>query len=1240
MAALSLRPEVAEDNAWMRGTEDRVVGLEQEFFELRSRVDELPGVEHADADVAAKLPQDDLEDMRHRLEWIEEQVAAGAASEKSNTKIGQVHNTVCDLVEQVSRLKQQAASFEAASQSAQNQVQQLQGLIERRQSEDSASLSNFGQVEAKVGAVSQQVADIAARLLEVEGNQDFARENETGLGEVSSLSAISEANHGSRGLPPLPKTEAEHAPSKAGAGLQEKLEAVAKHLEIVDDLADRIQALEIRIGGAAGSDLSQHLGGASPGPPSEVSFGGDAPIRTSSFPQADGSLKELGDLAVRLGTAEQELKGLREALSREELQQEKLRVGAQKREVEHSQEISKKLSDLEAKIEKSKQGASIDLGDELLEVKNELGDLQDQVSSALKEFTEGLGKARSEAEEKIYPIAKEVKELQAQLSSAKSPSQRDSKASNAADLENSIQEVRSEVANLGKSLEASKKESQGYSERFQDIEEKLERTEGLEELKASLESLSKKQTSFSADVEKQISSLQKSVKEDISELQEDLEKEVEAVSKKITEATQTQTQIKLDAGPSSKDVDGLRGKFQDFESKVSKDISELRSEIREEVKGLKASGGGASPSADIQKLEAKLSALEAKVGSSGNALGSIASSEDLKVRSEVQEQVKELTAQLSKELADLADHQKDMVQTRATVEALAAKAEKQGSQAPAQAGLDKLQTELANVVKRLAAAEKSTEETKKELESLLGPRNKVGISLGGTASSSPLSEVKGRLDILFEQVAELQNRSDHDDSSSGRVTRKSPSDKPRRRDASPSFDGSLNFSLTEQTERPAMGGTLGDGSLNFSLTEQTRQDMSVSEGPAAKRPIGLAKAIEADEELEDFDSEDDVPSVGPSPAASSRQRGGDTLDNLVQAGTTKNEDKDKSDGRPRPAAIKTSDDKLDRTLESVAEDISGTWPGSNTSLTSDAGKKGKSPIAGKSPVASGKSPLSPPSGSLARSPAAVATGKSPTASSVAESPMGGSGGILEASMVSASCNEVSIGGDYSVEDSLELEKCDHVEAVKPSGRDTTPTKSKAIGVAGATIAEGPAEEEEEDISVSSASLSKDSHLKSPASASSSPSKAAKSPSAARTLMEESGLLKPKAGIGGGGTDILDSFMTKAKAKVMSGAGGTGGGGDALDSLLGGKTSSKGLASPAKSASASSALSPAASSSGVPTPKAKAKGSPKAELNSKSPGDDDEYGDESFEDHMSVPESIEEDVDGSGSGDAWGSGEAV
>eukprot|EP00434_Breviolum_minutum_P001861 symbB.v1.2.001650.t1/scaffold86.1/size363240/9 len=92
-------------------------------------------------------------------------------------------------------------------------------------------------------------------------------------------------------------------PSQPSA-LQEKLEAVAAHLEVVDDLTERVGDLERR---TAGPEF--HRGNQSPGPLSEVSFGGEAPVKAA---QAESMGRELGDLQLRMDANDGKLKSLSE----------------------------------------------------------------------------------------------------------------------------------------------------------------------------------------------------------------------------------------------------------------------------------------------------------------------------------------------------------------------------------------------------------------------------------------------------------------------------------------------------------------------------------------------------------------------------------------------------------------------------------------------------------------------------------------------------------------------------------------------------------------------------------------------------------------------------------------------------------------------------------------------------------------------------------------------------------------
>jgi len=430
-----------------------------------------------------------------------------------------------------------------------------------------------------------------------------------------------------------------------------------------------------------------------------------------------------------------------------------------------------------------------------------------------------------------------------------------------------------------------------------------------------------------------------------------------------------------------------------------------------------------------------------------------------------------------------------------------------------------------------------------------------------------------------------------------------------------SKDASLNFSLTEQTLDGSKGprgigvaGDAGDASLDFSLTN----DMSSQPQAGKKSGIGKSALEERDEkrsrELEEelgLEKSDDEASgsaaseslsasgasgsstgkknksqkdqrspesskgssqkglLGDLPALGGRgqrksPKAGDVLDSLmggdisdpVLGGTGS-----KLQGRPRPTQLDPNDSSSSglKGLASVVEE------GLDAADKTPESKGSNSSGAGKSPADTSKSPANTSKSPAKKSPS---TSKSPVAAKatkVVSPPLSpsDSAGILEASLVSqtddlgrsASCNEISMGPDISVEDSLELEKCDHVEDVLPSSpRDQPGNVGKVTNLKGAPIMQVTAQRAEAK-----------SVPKSPASSASSPGSKQESPAAA----------------------------SKAAARPV----GIGIG------------------------AASSSLAPIG-----------------AKVTSPNKDDDDEYH-ESFDD-MSVAESIEESLDGSGSG-AWG-----
>merc|ERR1712137_807767 len=105
----------------------------------------------------------------------------------------------CELLEQVSHLKQQAVSSESSSASfvkqlreLQQQFHQLQGMVDRRQADTSTSAMNTDS-ETMVKEMWEKVAELHARLLEVEGGLDFARENnEVGSSHICEMLAVTQ----------------------------------------------------------------------------------------------------------------------------------------------------------------------------------------------------------------------------------------------------------------------------------------------------------------------------------------------------------------------------------------------------------------------------------------------------------------------------------------------------------------------------------------------------------------------------------------------------------------------------------------------------------------------------------------------------------------------------------------------------------------------------------------------------------------------------------------------------------------------------------------------------------------------------------------------------------------------------------------------------------------------------------------------------------------------------------------
>eukprot|EP00434_Breviolum_minutum_P016447 symbB.v1.2.014499.t1/scaffold1061.1/size140413/5 len=90
---------------------------------------EAPVKGELDGKTVAIKPNEELEDMRRRLHWLEEREP-------------HVQNNLCELAEQVSNLKQQANSVEAALQDKVTKIKSIMGSL-HKEVKSSAELSTY-----------------------------------------------------------------------------------------------------------------------------------------------------------------------------------------------------------------------------------------------------------------------------------------------------------------------------------------------------------------------------------------------------------------------------------------------------------------------------------------------------------------------------------------------------------------------------------------------------------------------------------------------------------------------------------------------------------------------------------------------------------------------------------------------------------------------------------------------------------------------------------------------------------------------------------------------------------------------------------------------------------------------------------------------------------------------------------------------------------------------------------------
>jgi len=384
-------------------------------------------------------------------------------------------------------------------------------------------------------------------------------------------------------------------------------------------------------------------------------------------------------------------------------------------------------------------------------------------------------------------------------------------------------DLRSTEERLGAANEKSTKQCKDLGSRLSDVEERAGDTEADEEARL--------------EIQRQVDQLKRRLESEVKQLSGTHKEFGEALSQRMKDLESSSKEDKTSRSGASMDsagqvrqmqvqLDSLRRGVEELKDKAlatEEPLSELQDEVRELRTKLSRAGSGPT---DLAK---RLQAVEEKQEKLNHASGkSDASSadEDVRVRQQLQEQVEMLGKEVVRELSSLAALQSEVVGARASIEAIKDR-EKSGEEA-----LRSIRERVQAINGRLSAAEGATNTMKAELEQLGGPR-KVGIGIGGDGGS-PLAAFRHRVELLGEQVLELQRSRGRPGTKSGydctevEVSASPPTSRPRSR----SPDASLNFSLTEQTERHGAG----EGSLNFSLTE-SKQDISFSaEAPDQKSP--------------------------------------------------------------------------------------------------------------------------------------------------------------------------------------------------------------------------------------------------------------------------------------------------------------------------------------------------------------------------------------------------------------------
>lgn len=158
---------------------------------LQSQLREYPSVSQT-----RREQEKEADEVRHRLGWLEQELLEGElrqrvefleetqasetlpqpqAGTQHGREVAQAQDSICDLTEQLSHLRQRASCTEQALTALQQHVQRLSPGDSRDHGSNSTASRTVASLQAELGAMSLQVTDVAARVVDLEGSLEFGQ---------------------------------------------------------------------------------------------------------------------------------------------------------------------------------------------------------------------------------------------------------------------------------------------------------------------------------------------------------------------------------------------------------------------------------------------------------------------------------------------------------------------------------------------------------------------------------------------------------------------------------------------------------------------------------------------------------------------------------------------------------------------------------------------------------------------------------------------------------------------------------------------------------------------------------------------------------------------------------------------------------------------------------------------------------------------------------------------------------